>query len=169
MVEVFLISDTHFGHHKILQFVEARNQLGKTIEEHDEALVERWNRVVRPRDTVWHLGDVLFGRHSFRHLGRLNGHKKLVKGNHDHYPLAAYTEHFKDVHGAHKLDDFLLSHIPIHPSQKYRFKGNIHGHLHEKVLDDPFYFNVSCEQINYEPLPLYVVKQRFAELAPVGP
>lgn len=161
MPETFLISDTHFGHHKILEFEPKRQELGKTIEEHDASLVERWNKVVRPRDTVWHLGDVLFGRHSFKILGQLNGLKKLVKGNHDTYNVKNYMHYFADVHGAYKMDDFLLSHIPIHESQKYRFRGNIHGHMHGKVLPDPFYCNVSCEQIDFRPVPFHLVKAHY--------
>lgn len=165
MPEIFLISDTHFGHEKILQFEESRLQLGKTIEEHDQALVERWNSVVRPKDTVWHLGDVLFGRTSFKTLGRLNGIKKLVLGNHDTYNIKNYLHYFNTAYGAFRMDDFILTHIPIHPSQKYRFKGNIHGHLHSKNIDnDPFYCNVSCEQMNFRPIPFHIVKMHYASL-----
>ena len=161
MPEVFLISDTHFGHNKILQFEESRLQLGKTVEEHNEALVERWNKTVRSRDTVWHLGDVLFGRDSFEYLGRLNGIKKLVMGNHDNYPVNLYLRHFNTVKACYKLDDFLLTHIPVHETQKSRFKGNIHGHMHSKVLSDPFYSNVSCERIDFTPIPLHIVKKAY--------
>lgn len=164
MAEVFLISDTHFGHTKILDFVPARAEnLGKTVEEHNEALVERWNAVIRSRDTVWHLGDVLFGQNNFSILGRLNGIKKLVLGNHDTYNASRYLQYFNDVKGAAKLDDFLLTHIPVHPSQKYRWRGNIHGHMHEKVLDDTFYFNVSCEQVNFQPFPFYQIKRAYEQ------
>lgn len=161
MPEVFLISDTHFGHQKILQFEESRIHLGKTVEEHNESLIERWNKAVRQRDTVYHLGDVLFGSQNFPLLGRLNGIKKLVKGNHDGYNAKRYLDYFVDVQGAMKLEEFLLTHIPVHPSQKYRYAGNIHGHLHSKVLDDPFYFNVSCERVNYTPIPFHIVKQHY--------
>lgn len=161
MPETFLISDTHLCHERIFEFEPIRAELGKTIQEHDEEIIARWNRTVRPKDTVWHLGDVLFGAHNFGILGRLNGYKKLVKGNHDHFNANRYLEYFADVQGAVKMDDLLFTHIPIHESQKYRFRGNIHGHLHSKVINDPFYFNVSCERINFTPIPLHVVKQAF--------
>lgn len=161
MPEIFLISDTHFGHEKILEFVEGRRVLGKTIEEHDEALVERWNKVIRPKDTVWHLGDVAFKSERLSIVGRLNGRKKLVKGNHDVYHVNRYLEYFVDVKGAVSLEGFLLTHVPIHSSQKFRFLGNIHGHLHDKLIYDPFYFNVSCERVNYQPIPLHIVRQHF--------
>ena len=40
--------------------------------------MRRWNATVKPKDTVWHLGDMLFGRGSFATLRLLNGVKKLV-------------------------------------------------------------------------------------------
>lgn len=147
----FVISDTHFGHHKILQF-EKEFRPFASIEEHDDVLVDRWNSVVRKKDTVWHLGDVLFGAHSFRHLARLNGIKRLVAGNHDVYGTARYLEHFTHVFGAAKVRGCILTHIPVHESQFYRFKHNIHGHLHSKKLDDPRYICVSAEHTNLTPV-----------------
>ncbi len=51
-----------------------------------------WNEAVRPDDTVYHLGDVALGTltESLPYVGRLNGHKILIPGNHDrvwnHWP-----------------------------------------------------------------------------------
>jgi len=149
--KVFIIGDTHFGHKKILEF-EAEHRPFKTIEEHDETLIDNWNSVVNKNDTVWHMGDVLFGRDSFKYLPRLNGVKKLVMGNHDHYPIELYKEHFSKIFGAVKLRDYILTHVPIHPYQFYRFKGNIHGHMHSDSLDDKRYINVSAEIIGLKPI-----------------
>lgn len=83
---VFAVSDTHFGHRKVIEFEPARAHFA-TIEEHDRELVERWNATVKPKDTVWHLGDVFFGgRDAHGILASLNGLKRLVLGNHDAYP-----------------------------------------------------------------------------------
>lgn len=151
--QLFVIADTHFGHRRILEF-EAKARPFATIEEHNEALVERWNSVVRPRDTVWHLGDVLFGKRTFWYLSRLNGTKKLVAGNHDQYPTQDYLQYFSRVVGAAEVRDCILTHIPVHPGQFSRFKFNIHGHLHSKKLDDPRYICVSAEHTNLTPVPL---------------
>lgn len=149
---VFIISDTHFGHKKILEF-EAEARPFNSIEEHDEELIKRWNSVVSKTDTVWHLGDVLFGRRSFEILSRLNGYKKLVKGNHDHYPNELYAEHFTKICGAVEYRGCILTHIPVHPEQlQYRFKYNIHGHMHSSLINDDRYINVSAEQINLTPV-----------------
>jgi calcineurin-like phosphoesterase family protein len=150
---LFVVGDTHFGHRKILGFEQGHRPFA-TVEEMNEALVERWNSVVNKRDTVYHLGDVLFGRDSFKYLARLNGTKKLVAGNHDQYPTHLYLEHFNKVFGAVELRGCILTHIPVHESQKYRFKKNVHGHLHSKTLPDPWYVCVSVEQNNLYPIEL---------------
>lgn len=160
----FIISDTHFGHRRVLDF-EAALRPFKSIEEHDNELVRRWNSVVRPEDTVWHLGDVYFGgRHAHRILGRLNGIKNLVLGNHDHYPMECYAPYFNKIYGAHVDGDCIFTHVPVHESQlEYRFKYNIHGHMHSKKLKDSRYACVSVEQINLTPILLSEVLKQLRE------
>lgn len=152
MSEIFLISDTHFGHHNILEF-EREARPFTSIFEHDETLVENWNKIVGKNDTIFHLGDVLFGKHNFPILYRLNGRKKLILGNHDQYPSEEYLKHFTKLHSCYKFDGNIFTHIPVHESQlQHRFKLNIHGHLHSKTIPDERYFNVSCERIKLHPI-----------------
>jgi calcineurin-like phosphoesterase family protein len=139
----------------------------KDVDEMDAALLERWNEVVRPKDKVYHLGDVYF-RQTHRHvLGQMNGTKVLIRGNHDTFPLKQYAAHFKDVRGYGVLDRCVLSHVPIHPQSIARFRGNIHGHLHENVVlladesPDPRYVSVCVEHTNYAPVELSTVLSRF--------
>ena len=54
----------------------------------------------------------------------------------------------------------MLTHIPIHPGQLNRFDANIHGHIHDRKIDDKRYVNVSVEQINYTPISLDEVLYR---------
>lgn len=134
--QVYVISDTHLGHKNIIRY-EAEKRPFATIEEHDEAIVQNWNAVVRKQDTVIHLGDVLFGADSFKYLTRLNGIKRLVLGNHDHYPINRYLEHFVKVYGAMEYKNCILTHIPVHTSQlEGRWRYNIHGHCHSDVVLD---------------------------------
>jgi calcineurin-like phosphoesterase family protein len=149
----YLIADTHFSHRNIIRF-EGEARPFATIEEHDAELVARWNATVTKQDTVWHLGDVLFGSAAFAILPQLNGTKKLVLGNHDRYPIARYLQHFTRVAGVAELGGCILSHVPVHPSQFPRFRANIHGHLHSRSLDDPRYINVSVERIGLRPVAL---------------
>lgn len=145
--KAWLVADSHFGHRKVTEF-----RPYSTVEDHDRDLIERWNSVVHPSDTVWHLGDLIFGRHNLPLLGELNGLKKLVMGNHDQWNSELYLQYFDRLYGAVEVKNYLLTHVPVHESQKYRFKGNIHGHLHSKKIDDPWYKCVSVEHTNYRPI-----------------
>ncbi len=165
-MKTFLIADTHFGHANILTF-KRNNGLPlrdfPNIDEHDELLIDNWNSVVSTNDKVYHLGDV--GFKSFSKLGyileRLNGTKVLIKGNHDGFKLSQYQQYFKDIRGTHQLDKFILSHIPIHPESLSRWRGNIHGHVHDNTLQDDRYINVSVENINFTPIDFEEIRSRY--------
>ena len=152
MNNIYVISDTHFGHKGVIEF-EADNRPFATIEEHDRELVARWNATVDKRDTVWHLGDVYFGKDTHVILGHLNGIKRLVMGNHDVYPHEVYARYFSKILGAAELRDCILTHVPVHPYQlERRYLANIHGHMHSKKMDDPRYKCVSVEQTGLRPV-----------------
>ena len=166
MSRTFLIADTHFNHFNVIKY---ESRPWATTEEMDSALINLWNSVVRPEDRVYHLGDVSMSRRGLMIAHHLNGRKVLIKGNHDTQKLGEYAAIFDDVRATHQLDKFILSHMPIHHDQKYRFDGNIHGHIHSKNVllpngkVDPWYFCVSVEHINYTPILFEEVKKRFNE------
>jgi len=123
----FVISDTHFGHARVLMFEPIRVEyladynsdvvaecnefltLLETVPEeeqrnhtklfelatflipfHDEMIVEKWNSVVTPEDTVLHLGDFAF-KGIEECTKKLNGNKILLRGNHDLKSDKTYT------------------------------------------------------------------------------
>lgn len=157
-MKTFLISDTHFGHANILSFMRDDGtplRGGFTdINHHDEFLIQNWNKVVGVNDKVYHLGDVGFKNFAKvkATMDRLNGVKVLIKGNHDNFKLSQYAQVFKDVRAYHVLDKFLLSHIPVHTCSVERWKGNLHGHLHDKTVGDSRYINLSVEQTLFSPV-----------------
>ncbi len=167
MAETFFIGDTHFGHKGMITFEAIKPfRPFATMEEHNEALVQRWNSVVRKQDSVWHLGDFCFGKQNLEIASRLNGTKRLIMGNHDHYPAADYLKYFTRVCGASEFKGIVLTHIPVHPDQKHRYRANIHGHLHTKsIVDnrgnlDPWYINVSAEQNDLTPVSYAQIQQQ---------
>lgn len=179
MSNVFLCSDHHLSHASIITF---RNEEGDiirnfdSIEAHDEHIIAQHNSVVKKEDHVYFLGDVAFSKKHLHLLGRMNGHKVLIKGNHDKLRLIDYAPYFDDIRGCHQLDGFLLAHIPIHPDSLGRWGHMIHGHLHHNrvmirgfagkpVEIDERYQNVSMEQLeDYTPLSLEEMKSRLKNL-----
>lgn len=165
-MKTFIIADTHFGHPNIIKFLRKDGSLLRdfpSITEHDEYLIQQWNKTVSPQDKVYHLGDVGFTNFTKLSaiLSRLNGTKVLIKGNHDNFKMSQYAQHFKDVRAYHVLDKFILSHIPIHPESISRWQANIHGHVHSNSLEDFQYYNVSVENINYTPIDFEYIRSYY--------
>jgi calcineurin-like phosphoesterase family protein len=162
---VFIISDTHFGHANILEFTDRWGEPLRSfssVEEMDEHMVSKWNSVVRPQDHIYHLGDVALKKNNVEILRRCNGHKRLVRGNHDIYSTKFYMQFFDEIYGVRVFEDLILSHIPIHPASiKNRWLANVHGHLHRgKVEGEGKYFNASVEMLDYTPISLEQLRDR---------
>ena len=153
MPTAWFISDTHFGHKNIITFKDNDGKLIRpfsSVEEMDEVMVNNWNSVVKPEDRVYHLGDVVINRKCLPIMNRLNGRKKLIRGNHDLFHLKDYTPYFEDVYGIYVLKDMILTHVPVHPDcLTHRFGTNVHGHLHSNVVTKPAIENCKEVQTNY--------------------
>lgn len=173
MTNTFIVSDTHFGHKGVCHFLKSdgtKLRPWDNPEEMDEYMIEEWNKIVRPNDRVYHLGDVVINRRALKTLERLNGRKVLIKGNHDIFKLADYTPFFDDIRGSHVLDGMIFTHIPVHESNLYRFGTNVHGHLHAnrvmrkdetgKEVIDERYLCVCVEHTDFKPITFDEVKKR---------
>lgn len=80
---LFFTSDSHFQHSNIIQHC---GRPFKSIEEHDAALVENWNKKIPSNGIVFHLGDVAMSFDPARLktiLDSLHGKIYLIIGNHD--------------------------------------------------------------------------------------
>lgn len=167
MKNIFLTSDTHFGHMGVCKFTRSdgvtKLRPWTNPDDMDEAMVEKWNSIVGPKDKVYHLGDVVMEKKKLDIMRRLNGDKVLIRGNHDIYEMKDYAKYFRDIRGCHVLDGLIMSHIPIHAESMARFGCNIHGHTHaNRVMIgteiDPRYFCVCVEQTDFAPIPYETVK-----------
>ena len=148
----YLVSDTHFFHNKVIQFM---NRPYKDSNEMTEKIIEEWNSIVKPEDSIYHLGDFFFGTDydAIKSvLSRLNGTITLIAGNHDTPNKVAFlaTNGIRVCAGIN-VEGVLLTHYPVHPSLlsdlSPRSGGekdtlNIHGHTHHGSMEDPRYFNM---------------------------
>jgi calcineurin-like phosphoesterase family protein len=149
MAQVFGIADLHLGHRNM-----ALKRGFATVEEHDEFIIANWNKVVSKRDKVIIFGDLTMEKkYSYYLLDRMNGTKVVIGGNHDSLKHSAeLLKYVSGICGMMKRKGFILTHCPIHESQLEGFYINIHGHVHEKTLQDPRYINLSCEVIGFTPV-----------------
>lgn len=162
MSNPFVISDTHFYHENILTFKDTDGNLIRgnrfsCAEEMNELIVDNWNKTVGERDTVYHLGDVAFGKRSgaTELIRRLKGRKRLIMGNHDDVKQIVKDGWFQKVYMWRQLRDLkvLLTHVPVHESAlEFHNLVNIHGHIHQNLSPEGRYINVSVEAIDYTPV-----------------
>ena len=149
---VYITSDTHFGHKNIVRgTTNWRTQDGEipidstrdfqTIEQMNERLIDGINHHVGQDDTLIMLGDVSFG--GFDNIGifleRLICHNiHLILGNHDHHidnnrdyvqKRFLSVQHYLEIN----INDrnFVLCHYPLQ-SWHGMNKGviHLHGHVH---------------------------------------
>lgn len=153
MPAVFLVSDTHFGHHGVCRFTRGdgvtKLRPWDDPDEMDEEMIRRWNDSVRPNDKVYHLGDVVINRRALATLSRLNGDKVLIRGNHDIFRDDEYRKYFRELRAYHVMNGMILSHIPVHPESLGRFGVNIHGHLHANRVMKPRGVDAATGEILY--------------------
>lgn len=151
----FFTSDTHFGHRNIINY-EERRKCFATVEEMDEAIIQRWNEQVSDGDTVYHLGD--FGMSmkyaNFKDkLERLNGHIVLVQGNHDDTKTVKRLaeEGYLTLHEVGfkmKVNKQVmwLTHYPMGIGERPN-KWSIHGHIHSTPSAYKNQINVGLDSI----------------------
>lgn len=134
----WVTSDLHFGHKNILKFCKNTRPY-RDIEHMQERMISEWNARVCAQDTVYILGDVAFTQpqKAVSIMGRLNGAKILVEGNHDAELLKSheFRNCFLEVHKYLKLNyggtEIAMFHYPIAQWDGIH-RGHLHlyGHLH---------------------------------------
>jgi calcineurin-like phosphoesterase family protein len=143
---IWFTSDLHFCHNNILNY-EPDSRPFNTVEEMNEALVQKWNENVSAEDTVYVLGDLSMGRVevAIEYIKRLNGKIILIRGNHDTPKrIEAYKEIGIEVHDIfylpYKGRYFILCHFPIANEEFIRMViednsevVNLYGHVHSNA------------------------------------
>ena len=169
---IWLTSDWHFNHDR--EFIwKARGF--SSVQEMNEAIIQRHNALVRPDDDVYVLGDSSLGGGDIQILAankalieRLNGRLHIIRGNHDTDRRVAMYESCKNVVGPvlyadmlhYKGYHFYLSHFPTLTSnlEKESLKQctcNLFGHTHQTTnfhLDMPFMYHVGVDSHNCTPV-----------------
>lgn len=167
MAEKWFISDTHFFHDNIIKFCQRPFATAEHMNEH---MIEQWNKLVKPQDNVYHLGDVGlgFGGNDGKLnalLRRLNGHKRLIVGNHDNLKSPALQNNFEKIElwKGWKDEGFTCVHIPLEIEQLRDGDVCVHGHIHNNLREGR-YINVCVEHTNYRPVHMDEIKTKIKNL-----
>lgn len=172
----FFTSDTHFGHSNIIGYC---NRPFTSVEQMNQEMVERWNRVVMPEDTVYHLGDMAMGPKAKWQYYRwaLRGRIVYILGNHDvQYrekfeqllvmPQDVVLESYRYYSDQYGMID--LAHIPVEGDARrgYERAGmdrsspadyHLCGHVHDAWVRHGQCINVGVDVWDFTPQPLDVI------------
>lgn len=174
---VWFTSDTHFYHENIIRFCD---RPFKTVEEMNQALIDRWNSVVKPDDTVFHLGDFCWGGSAAWEgiLQQLNGHIHLIIGNHDVKNLRqGYMKYFESVSFQKQIkvegQSIYLNHYPFltyggiyRKEPVWQLFGHVHSNGGQGGADSGrlqhllrSQYDVGVDNNNFTPISFEQVKQ----------
>ena len=134
-VEIRYIADMHFDHTNIIAY---DNRPFRDAEEMNRTLIENWNRVVKPEDMTYIIGDFCGGDGArLRELfSCLNGKKFLILGNHDSKEavleakdlLEGTAEYLEVEDGGRNV---VLCHYPVFSFHNQYFGWyHLYGHVH---------------------------------------
>jgi len=171
-VTIHFTADHHFGHANI---IEHASRPFDSLHEMNRSLVASWNAVVRPGDTVYHLGDIVWGnpRKMVGILERLTGTIHLVTGNHDKKaalkqpcvnrfasvaPLMEIKVQDPEVKGGRLI---VLCHYAMRVwNRKHYGSWHLYGHSHGRLPEEPgsLSFDVGVDCWGFMPIPYERVK-----------
>ena len=127
---IWIITDTHFGHEKMVEYCGRPKN-------HSELILENL-KVIQDGDTLIHLGDVCIGDdsewHEKFHKGMIGVTRIRLRGNHDKKSDNWYLNHgwhfVCEEMSNHYFGKYItFSHEPIPHIQN----TNIHGHFHNNL------------------------------------
>jgi len=165
---IWFTADTHFLSPGVLKF-----RPFKSVEEHDETIIARWNAVVSKQDRVYFLGDLGGApKPELRKiLDRLKGRIHAIEGNHDESMISTKCrDRFVTIKQIQKLKydetTMWLSHYPLYTWPGI-WKGyyHLHGHTHGNLPDHPLMrrLDVGVDANDFRPLPWEEVDQRLRD------
>lgn len=169
MADIWFTSDLHMMHNKAFLW-EPRGFSNE--KEMCEALVENWNKIVKPEDTVYDLGDMALSdvQVAVKYLQKLNGKHFWIRGNHDtenkvDYIMNACWDKMYYCSWAevikHNKQSIYMSHYPTltsnYDDKKFsQHVINLHGHTHQQTnwlhADNPFMYHVGIDSHNNTPV-----------------
>lgn len=167
---IYFTSDLHIGHDK--EFIWKPRGF-TSIEEHDKEILKNWNKVVKPEDEVYILGDLAMSGNEKEWNSvfyNLNGKIYFLQGNHDtsnkinKYECNYYMTYlgFACMFRYSKTRNFYLSHYPtiMGNFEEKHFLWNLSGHTHNK---NPFQYgeykiyNVALDAHNNTPVSIETI------------
>lgn len=165
--KIWFTGCTHYGHKNIIKL---SNRPFSDIEQHDDILINNYNKLVSSDDTCYFLGDFAWNQ-SFenykRLFSRLNGKKFFVLGNHDNRQNiikckkeGLLIDVFENKTIQIGNDKIYLSHFPHREwNCFYHNSYHLYSHCHGNIEDYKQSTDIGVDCWEYEPVEWSEVKE----------
>lgn len=180
-MQTFFTSDTHFDDRYAIEYF---HRPFTSVDEMNEVIVEKWNRLVRDEDIVYHLGDFTLDdiQHFNKWISRLNGSIKILPGSHDQLWLKDFTAsekvqviaplvslEFTELQAGKGRQIIVLCHYAMQVWDRSN-QGSWHlfGHSHGMLNGIGLSFDVGVDCTGFAPLSLDRIAAKMAELSKSG-
>jgi len=170
-MNTFFTADTHWNHKNIIRYC---NRPFSSIEEMNQALIDRWNSKVAPGDRVYHLGDFAFGKKEdiLKLTRALNGSTIIIEGSHDHIGEPG-NYGFSSKHPLLNISidgtPITLCHYAMRVWHKSHYDAwHLYGHSHGALRTPGKTLDAGVDSNNFEPLEFEELKKIMANKPPNG-
>ena len=183
---MFFTADHHFGHANIIKYC---NRPFANVDEMDTELIRRWNEVITPGDTVFHLGDFTLGEYAEMYMNLLHGELCIlnIPFHHDRRWLERYnmigqkflfqtvatvktylndwTCDIQLLPAIYTLEHdgvvLALSHFPLKEWDRKHYGAiHLHGHSHGNLVYDDKAYDVGVDNNDFYPVSFTAIKER---------
>jgi calcineurin-like phosphoesterase family protein len=172
--DIWLTADEHYNHDNIIKFC---GRPFADVKEMKEAFIENHNKVVKPGDRVYHLGDMFWRTttvtEAIEIVTRLNGQHYYIYGNHDEVfrknpPVRNMFIWCRDAENL-KVDGYphiWLSHYAHRVwNGSHRGAYHLYGHTHNALPQDgSLSFDVGVDAQKFAPISLEEVHVRMKKI-----
>ena len=169
-MDIWYTADPHFDHGAIIQYCDRPfpfnpgdiKSVLKAVMSMNDHIIDEYNKLVKPGDEVWILGDFTMRGFDYKEIVRkkfvrpLNGVKHLIYGNHDRFrPLEYVDMGFASAHSWYhqELLDIHLCHDPA-TSVVRKDKLWLCGHVHDLFKTARNVINVGVDVWDFRPVHL---------------
>ena len=183
---IHFTADSHFQHKNVIKYCKRPfSSVGKM----DQVLIDNWNTMVHPNDTVYHLGDFCFGEpeEANFYIRQLNGHVHFLwlPWHHDRHwqptsmpvmaPYYSRSGHpiifdppmhvlkFPEYGDGRHAKTLVLSHYPVSRWDCSHYGSwHLYGHCHGLFENGGLSFDCGVDCNEFRPISLDEVAERMS-------
>jgi len=160
----WITADHHFDHAAIIRYC---NRPFSSVDEMNSEMIDRWNLLVRPQDTVYHLGDFTLDKDADKFLSQLNGKIYLVPGGHDkRWIKKSLIAILPPIHIIEVLDTpVILCHYAMRVWDRAHYGTcHLYAHSHGRLSAVGRSIDVGVDNHNFFPLDLEETVQKLLKI-----